>query len=118
MQAPRLIRRKQCANQTDLTHKRHCFKAFLCNPACPQSIERYTNAKMRAFYSPRQNGSSPIFSADGNKLLTDKEDIFLRWAKDFSTALNCTSTLAPKPVHAWNKSQYIIYSLNLSGSMK
>ncbi|KAK6961584.1 Craniofacial development protein 2 [Biomphalaria glabrata] len=28
-----------------LTHKQHCFKAFLCNPACPQSRERYTNAK-------------------------------------------------------------------------
>ncbi|KAK6962189.1 hypothetical protein BgiMline_032273, partial [Biomphalaria glabrata] len=28
-----------------LRHKQHCFKAFLCNPACPQIRERYTNTK-------------------------------------------------------------------------
>nr|KAI8740239.1 LINE-1 retrotransposable element ORF2 protein [Biomphalaria glabrata] len=53
---------------------------------------------IKAFYGPQQNVSSPIFSADGNKLLTDKEDILVRWAKHFSTILNCPSSISAETI--------------------
>uniref|UniRef100_A0A2C9LQL1 Uncharacterized protein n=1 Tax=Biomphalaria glabrata TaxID=6526 RepID=A0A2C9LQL1_BIOGL len=65
---------------------------------------RCTNAKGEVQQNPRvmkgvmQNGSSSIFSADGKKLLTDKEDILFLWAKHFSTVLNCPSSISAKAI--------------------
>ncbi|KAI8771123.1 LINE-1 retrotransposable element ORF2 protein [Biomphalaria glabrata] len=53
---------------------------------------------IKAFYGPQQNGSSPIFSADGNKHLTDKENILVYWAEQFSTVLNCPSSISAEAI--------------------
>ncbi|KAI8740139.1 hypothetical protein BgiBS90_035171 [Biomphalaria glabrata] len=78
-----------------LRHKQHCFKAFLCNPACPQIRERYTNTKGEVQGNLKLMKES---CADGNKLLTDKEDILVRWAEHFSTVLNCPSSISAEAI--------------------
>uniref|UniRef100_A0A2C9LNM3 Reverse transcriptase domain-containing protein n=1 Tax=Biomphalaria glabrata TaxID=6526 RepID=A0A2C9LNM3_BIOGL len=72
-----------------LTHKQYCFKVFLCSPTCAKA----ENATLM----PKES-SSPIFSSDGNKLLTDKEDILVRWAEHFSTVLNCPSSISAEAI--------------------
>ncbi|KAI8797699.1 hypothetical protein BgiBS90_000002, partial [Biomphalaria glabrata] len=68
----------------------------------PRRLQESKHAKqlnvVKAFYSHQQNGSSPIFSADGNKLLTDKEDILVRWAEHFCTVLNCPSSISAEAI--------------------
>ncbi|KAI8763982.1 hypothetical protein BgiBS90_030220, partial [Biomphalaria glabrata] len=50
----------------------------------------------KAFYDPQKNGS---FSADGNKLLTEKEDILVCWNEHFSsTVLNCPSSISAEAI--------------------
>ena len=43
-------------------------------------------------YGPTSSGSSPLLSADGNTLLTDKEKILVRWAEPFNSVLNRPSS--------------------------
>ena len=44
-------------------------------------------------YGPTSSGSSPLLSADGNTLFTDKEKIFVRWAEHFNSVLNRPSSI-------------------------
>ena len=44
-------------------------------------------------YGPRESGASPVLSADGQKLLTDKTEILLRWKEHFESVLNSTSEI-------------------------
>ena len=43
---------------------------------------------LKAVYGPQCSGSSPLLSADGNTLLTDKAQILERWAEHFNDVLN------------------------------
>ncbi|XP_072171568.1 uncharacterized protein [Diadema setosum] len=43
---------------------------------------------LKAVYGPKPSGSSPLFSADGSTLLTEKKLILERWAEHFSRVLN------------------------------
>ncbi|KAI8763983.1 hypothetical protein BgiBS90_030221 [Biomphalaria glabrata] len=40
----------------------------------------------------------PKESIGGNKLLTDKEEILVRWAEHFSAVLNCPSSISAKAI--------------------
>ena len=40
---------------------------------------------LKEVYGPTSSGSSPLLSADGNTLFTDKEKILVRWAKQFNS---------------------------------
>ena len=44
-------------------------------------------------YGPQSSGSSPVLSADGNTLYTDKEKILKRWAEHFNNVLNRPSSI-------------------------
>ena len=43
---------------------------------------------LKAVYGPRFSGSSPLLSADGGTLLTEKKLILERWAEHFDSVLN------------------------------
>ena len=47
---------------------------------------------LKTIYGPQSSGSSPVLSADGNTLYTDKEKILKRWAEHFNNVLNRPSS--------------------------
>ena len=48
---------------------------------------------LKAVYGPTSSGSSPLLSADGNVLISDKEKILERWAEHFNSVLNRPSSI-------------------------
>ena len=64
-------------------------------------VQSYTNShnwkqicgEMKAVYGPQSSGSSPMLSADGSTLLTDKDKILGRWAQHFNNVLNGPSSI-------------------------
>ena len=48
---------------------------------------------LKEVYGPTTSGSSPLLSADGSTLITDKEKILERWAEHFDSILNHPSTI-------------------------
>ena len=48
---------------------------------------------LKTVYGPISSGSSSLFSADGNVLITDKEKVLERWAEHFNCVLNRPSTI-------------------------
>ena len=48
---------------------------------------------LKEVYGPTRSGTSPLLSADGNTLLTDKESILARWAEHFDGVLNRPSSI-------------------------
>ena len=48
---------------------------------------------IKAVYGPTKSGSSPLLSADGNVLITDKEKVLERWAEHFRNVLNRPSAI-------------------------
>ena len=48
---------------------------------------------LKTVYGPQSTGTTPLLSADGTSLLTDKEAILKRWAKHFDSVLNWPSSL-------------------------
>ena len=49
---------------------------------------------LKAVYGPKSSGSTPVLNADESSLLTDKGQIFGRWAEHFNKILNCPSTVS------------------------
>ena len=48
---------------------------------------------LKTVYGPQSSGTTPILSADGTSLLTDKEAILKRWAEHFDGVLNRPSSI-------------------------
>ena len=49
---------------------------------------------LKEVYDPTTSGSlSPLLSADGSTLITDKEKVLERWAEHFDSILNRSSTI-------------------------
>ena len=48
---------------------------------------------VKTVYGPRSASSSPLLSADGTTLITDKSSILERWAEHFETVLNRPSNI-------------------------
>ena len=48
---------------------------------------------LKAIYGPTSSGTSPILSADGETLLTDRSQILDRWTEHFDIVLNRPSTI-------------------------
>lgn len=65
------------------------------------AIQEYADRKdmknfysaIRTIYGPTSSGSSPLLSADGNTLISDKEKILERWAEHFDSVLNRPSNI-------------------------
>ena len=48
---------------------------------------------LKTIYGPQSSGTTPLFSADGTSLLTDKEAIYKRLAEHFDCVLNRPSSI-------------------------
>ena len=48
---------------------------------------------LKKVYGPQSSGTTPLLSANGTSLLTDKEAIMKRWAKHFDSVLNRPSSI-------------------------
>ena len=48
---------------------------------------------LKTIYGPKSSGATPILSADGSTLLTDKDAILKRWAEHFNSVLNRPSSV-------------------------
>ena len=55
-------------------------------------MKKYFNA-LKTVYSPQSSGTTPLLSADGTSLLTDKEAILKRWTEHFDSVLNRPSSI-------------------------
>ena len=62
-----------------------------------QDTKRFYDA-LKAVYRPQPSGSSPLLSADGSTLLTDKKQILERWADHFNSVLNCPAAINDKAI--------------------
>ena len=66
-----------------------------------EEIESFANRKdmkkfhdaLKTVYGPKSSGTTPLLSADGSTLLTDKDAILERWAEHFNSMLNCPSSV-------------------------
>ena len=48
---------------------------------------------LKTVYGLQSSGTTPLLSADGTSLLTDKEVILKRWAEHFDSVLNRPSSI-------------------------
>ena len=48
---------------------------------------------LKTIYGPKSSGATPLLSADGSTLLTDKDAILKKWAEHFNSVLNCPSSV-------------------------
>ena len=48
---------------------------------------------LKTIYGPKRSGATPLFSADGSTLLTDKATILKRWAEIFNSVHNRPSSV-------------------------
>ena len=54
---------------------------------------------LKTIYGPQSSGTTPILSADGTSLLTDKEAILKRWAEHFDGILNRPSSINDEAIN-------------------
>ena len=54
---------------------------------------------LREVYGPTTSGSSPLLSADGSTLITDKDKILERWAEHFNSVLNRPSNINDEAIN-------------------
>ena len=57
-----------------------------------QDMKKFFDA-LNTVYGPQSSGTTPLLSADGTSLLTDKEAILKRWAEHFDGILNRPSSI-------------------------
>ena len=48
---------------------------------------------LKTIYGPKSSGATPLLSADGSTLLTDKDAILKKWAEHFNSVLNRPSSV-------------------------
>ena len=49
---------------------------------------------LQTVFGPKSSKATPLLSADGSTLLTDKDAILKRWAERFNSVLNRPSTVS------------------------
>ena len=54
---------------------------------------------LKTVYGTQSSGTTPILSADGTSLLTDKEAILKRWAEHFDGVLNRPSSINDETIN-------------------
>ena len=54
---------------------------------------------LKTIYGPKSSGNTPLLSADGTSLLTDKETILKRWAEHFHDVLNRPSSINDEAIN-------------------
>ena len=64
------------------------------------NTKRFCDA-LKTVHGTQTTGSSPLLSADGSTLFTDKAEILHRWAEHFDGVLNRSSHDAPPVAKVW-----------------
>ena len=54
---------------------------------------------LKTIYGPQSSGTTPLLSADGTSLLTDKEAILKRWVEHFDGVLNRPSSINDEAIN-------------------
>ena len=54
---------------------------------------------LKTVYGAKSSGATPLLSADGTSLLTDKEAILKRWAENFDGVLNRPSSISYEAIN-------------------
>ena len=54
---------------------------------------------LKTVYGPQSSETTPLLSADGTSLLTDKEVILKRWAELFGVVFNQPSSINDKVIN-------------------
>ena len=54
---------------------------------------------LKTIYGPQSSGTTPLLSADGTSLLTDKEAVLKRWAEHFDGVLNRPSSITDEAIN-------------------
>ena len=54
---------------------------------------------LKTVYGPKSSGTTPLLSADGTSLLTDKEAILKRWVEHFDGVLNRPSSINDEAIN-------------------
>ena len=54
---------------------------------------------LKTVYGPQSSGTTPLLSADGTSLLTDKEAILKRWTEHIDGVLNRPSSINDKAIN-------------------
>ena len=96
---PNLQQRKQHVHRQAQLKLRKMKDTWLKNKS--KEIQTYADTKnskkfynaIKAVYGPQTSGTSPILSADGSTLFTEKEEILDRWSEHFQNVLNRPSTI-------------------------
>ena len=58
---------------------------------------------LKTVYGPQSSGSSPLLTADGTQLLTEKKQILERWTDHFNQVLNCPAEINDKAITSLNQ---------------
>ena len=53
----------------------------------------------KTFYGSQSSETTPLLSADGTSLLTDKEAVLKRWAEHFDSVLNRPSSISDDAIN-------------------
>ena len=61
-------------------------------------MKKFFNA-LKTVYGPQSSGTTPLLSADGTSLLTDKGAILKRWAEHFDGVLNRPSSINDEAIN-------------------
>ena len=54
---------------------------------------------LKTVYNPQSSGITPLISADGTNLLTDKDTISKKWSEDFDGVLNRPYSISDEAVN-------------------
>ena len=63
-----------------------------------KDMKKYFHA-LKTVYGSQSSGTTPLLSADGTSLLTDKEAILKRWAQHFDGILNRPSSINDEAIN-------------------
>ena len=61
-------------------------------------MKKFLNA-LKTVYGPQSSGTSPLLSADGTSLLTDREAILKRWVEHIDGVLNRPSSINDEAIN-------------------
>ena len=87
------VRRTVQAKLRKMKDKWYSTKAEEIQSYAESNNSRCFYNALKTIYGPQSSGSSPVLSADGNTLYTDKEMILKRWAEHFNNVLNRPSSI-------------------------
>ena len=69
-----------------------------------KDIKKFHDA-LKTIYGPKSSGATPLLSADGSTLLTDKDAILKRWAEHFNSVLNRPSSVSDNAINRLSQIQ-------------